>query len=140
MNRDEAREKFSAAMDAELGDARVQFEELLAQDAELREEYAQFVALFRETQALSLDRDARDVEDGPTPDLLAGVQRKLRVRSGGRFYRDRFSERSVRGLSIPMLLAGLMLVALLALFLMLNWTTVLDASPPSPSPGDQGQS
>jgi hypothetical protein len=135
MNRDEARENFSAAFDGELGEARAAFDALLAEDAELREEYEEFAQLLRETQSLAFDEALPEAGGAPTPDLLAGVQRKLRVRSGGRYYRDRFSERSVRGLSVPVLVAALMLVVLVVWFVALNWTTVVEApSAPAPAP------
>jgi len=132
MTGDEARENFSAAFDGELGEQRAAFDALLAEDAELRAEYEEFAQLLRETQSLGLDEDLPEAGGAPIPDLLAGVQKKLRARSGGRFYRDRFSEHSTRGLSVPMLLAGVMLVLLAVLFVALNWTTVLDAPPPTP--------
>ncbi len=131
MTGDEARENFSAAFDGELGEQRAAFDAILAEDTELRAEYEEFAQLLRETPSLALDEDLPEVGGAPTPDLLAGVQKKLRARSGGRFYRDRFSERSTRGLSVPMLVAGVMLVLLVVLFVALNWTTVLDARPPT---------
>lgn len=139
MTRDEARDNFSAAFDDELGDARADFDAVLAEDAELREEYEEFAQLLRETQSLALDEGAPAAGDAAAPDLLAGVQRKLRARSGGRYYRDRFSERSTRGFSMPMLIAGAMLILLAALFMALNWTMVLGtpappAHPEAPSP------
>jgi hypothetical protein len=39
-------------------------------------------------------------QGGGPVDLLAGVQEKLRVRSGGKFYRDRFAEQ--RGRANPL--------------------------------------
>lgn len=139
MTRDEARENFSAAFDGELGDARADFDALLREDAELREEYEEFVQLLRETQSLALDEDRPEADGAPTPDLLAGVQKKLRVRSGGRFYRDRFSEGAARGLSVPMLLAAVMLLVLVGLFVALNWTTVIDPPSPRPASASPGQ-
>ena len=141
MTRDEARDNFSAAFDGELGEARADFEALLAADAELREEYEEFAQLLRETQSLSLDEALPEAGGMPTPDLLAGVQRKLRQRSGGRYYRDRFSERSARGFSLPMVLAAVMLILLAAAFMALNWTMVLEAAtlaPTAPAPAAPG--
>ena len=132
MTRDEARENFGAAFDGELGETRAEFDALLAEDAELREEYDEFAQLLRETQSLALDDALPDGGGPPAPDLLAGVQKKLRARSGGRFYRDRFSERSTRGLSLPLVLAAAILVLLAVVLVALNWTTVLDVPPPAP--------
>jgi hypothetical protein len=57
--------------------------------------------------------------DAPAPDLLPGVQQRLRARSRGRFYADRFAERLGSGLLQPLPLAlimlGLLVLAWLAL-------------------------
>jgi hypothetical protein len=129
MTRDEARDLFSAAWDGELGAARGEFDALLAADPELRAEYEDFTRVLRETQALMGDAGPLESEAAPTPDVLAGVQRKLRARSGGRFYRDRFSERATRGVSWPLLLAGAMLVLLAVTYLVIAWTSVVDTQP-----------
>jgi hypothetical protein len=108
MTSQEARELFSAAFDAEL-DAQAQqaFDRALADDAVLASEYAEFRTL--------LEAAAEDIEVASTPDLLPGVQRRLRARSRGRFYRDRFSERAGIGARSPLIVAGaMMLIAALA--------------------------
>jgi hypothetical protein len=120
MTREEARDLFSAAWDGELGDARAEFDALLAADAALRAEYDALT----QSRAQAGSPLASDSE--PAPDVLAGVQRKLRARSGGRFYRDRFSERAARGVSWPLLLAAAMFALLAAAFLALEWTTVVE--------------
>ena len=143
MTRDEARDLFSAAWDGELGDARAEFDALLAADAALRAEYDAFTQILRETQSLTQGGSPLASDSEPAPDVLAGVQRKLRARSGGRFYRDRFSERAARGVSWPLLLAAAMFALLAAAFLALEWTTVVetpsrvqnrDAAPTSSTP------
>ena len=81
---EQARDLFSEAFEAELDDVtQARFDATLAAHATLAEEYEAFVALFAGTRAL----DALEA-----PDLLPHVQRKLRERSRGRFYRDRFSQ------------------------------------------------
>jgi anti-sigma factor RsiW len=107
MTSEQARELFSDALDDELdADARAAFERALHDDAELAREYAAFRATLQH---------ARGAQPSPAaPDLLAGVQRRLRQRSRGRFYGDRFSERLGRGLTQPLAIAVIML-ALLAL-------------------------
>ena len=109
MNSEQARAHFDAAVDDELSaDERAAFEAALARDAALRDEFASYRALLEATRALG-----RDV---PQVDLLAGVQHKLRARSGGRFYRDRFAAR--RGLHVGWMLgACAALVVLVALWL-----------------------
>jgi hypothetical protein len=129
MTRDEARDLFSAAWDGELGEARAAFDAQLANDSELRAEYDDFTRVLRETQAMMRGADPLVNHEAPVPDVLAGVQRKLRTRSGGRFYRDRFSERSGRGVTLPLLLAAAMFLLLAAAFLAIEWTSVVDAPP-----------
>lgn len=103
MTSQEARDLFSAAYDSELApDAQREFETALAHDAVLASEYEEFRTLL---QAAADD----DVVIATTPDLLPGVQRRLRARSRGRFYRDRFSERAGLGAKSPLLIAGVMI-------------------------------
>ncbi len=83
----EAREHMDAALDGELSqDEQVAFDSALARDASLREEYEDHARVLAETRSLGKDKAAQGV------DLLAGVQQRLRERSGGKFYRDRFAE------------------------------------------------
>lgn len=85
MNTEQARAQFSEALEGELdADAQRAFDAALAESAALRDEYKAFQAMVASTKGLAADT--------PAPDLLPAVQHKLRVRSGGRFYRDRFSE------------------------------------------------
>jgi hypothetical protein len=102
---DEARDLFSAAYDAQLTAAQqVAFELALERDPELAGQYAAFCA--------TLDAVGGEAPDAsPTPDLLPGVQRRLRNASGGRYYGDRFAERSGVGWFQPwMVLLGLALL------------------------------
>lgn len=103
MTSQEARELFSAAYDAELDPpTQAAFDAALAADAALATEYAEFRTL--------LTAAAQDsTPPGPTPDLLPGVQRRLRARSRGRFYRDRFSERAGLGVRSPLIVVVIML-------------------------------
>jgi anti-sigma factor RsiW len=104
----EARELFSAALEGELDAARSrELQACLAADPELQREYAAFEATFALVRA-------RKEQAAPAPDLLAGVQERLRARSRGRFYADRFAERRGRGLALPLLL-GVVMLGLLAL-------------------------
>lgn len=92
--REQARARFDAARDGELSeDERARFHAALAHDDELREEYEAWRSVLE--AAGQLAPDAQGV------DLLSGVQHKLRARSGGRFYRDRFAAR--RGTSTTLL-------------------------------------
>lgn len=85
MNADEARALFSEAYDGALDEPqREAFDAALDADAALRAEYEELAALLDEAHGLG------EVE-GDVPDLLPGVQKKLRERSRGRYYRDRFA-------------------------------------------------
>ena len=105
MTADEARELFSEALEAELSpDQQQAFDAALAADAELRAEYDAF------REMLELTRQAPKAVS--RPDLLPGVQKRLRARSKGRFYGDRFAQRAGLGVMHPVLLALLMLLLL----------------------------
>ena len=118
MSPEEARALFSDAHDGELDAAtRAALDAALAGDATLAEEYAAFgrmLALAREQPPLPAALDGRE------PDLLPAVQRALRVRSRGRFYADRFSERQGATRLTPWLVPLALLVLLGALFAALH--------------------
>lgn len=102
MTKEEARELFSSAYEGELDDARLtELRGLLAADPELAREYDELCA------TLALLRQPASTE--PTPNLLLGVQQRLRARSRGRFYADRFAERLGLGPGLPLTLALVML-------------------------------
>lgn len=107
MNAAEARERFSAAYEGELPDGeRAQFEAALEQDAALSAEYDAF-----RTTMKAMGQALGSSDAVPPPDLLGGVQRTLRARSKGRFYRDRFSmlEPRQQGLWVSLCLIVLVL-------------------------------
>lgn len=52
----------------------------------------------------------------PAPDVLSGVQSKLHQRSGGRFYRDRFSR--MQSTTITIWITTLLIVGACALWLL----------------------
>jgi hypothetical protein len=104
---DEARQLFSAAYEAQLAaDEQLAFDAALEQAPELLAEYSAFCATL----------DAVRTSTQPVPDILGGVQRRLRNASAGRYYGDRFAERS----GIRRLQPWLMLGAV-ALLLGLTW-------------------
>lgn len=129
MTSDEARELFSEVWDGELDpDRRVAFEAAVAADPELRAEWEGFRAMLEEAHSLA----AEDPAEGPTPDLLSGVQKRLRECSRGRFYRDRFSTRATTArAAIPILLGLVMLVVIVVAWIMMN---VVDVRAPSVTP------
>lgn len=105
MTPEQAEALFSVAYDHQLDESEQRaFDAALASDAELAQRYAEFR---RTLETLKLT----DMSGHETPDLLPGVQRRLRNKSGGRFYADRFAERS--GWASRQLYAGLLICALL---------------------------
>ncbi len=122
MSSEEAREHFSAVYDGELGDEEQKaFDAALAADAELQGEWREFRDLLNEAHALDEELD----DEGP--DLLSGVQNKIRARSRGRFYKDRFAETPGGGL-LPILMAGVMLLLVAVAWLMLHYVQVEPAT------------
>ena len=101
MTDDQARDMFGAALDDGLSrDERASFEAHLSAHPQLAEEFARFRGLF--AQAGEVHRAV------PVPDLLPGVQKKLRDRSR----RDGTAQLRGRGFLTPTTL-GLVLIALL---------------------------
>ncbi|MGD8861393.1 MAG: hypothetical protein PVI30_15395 [Myxococcales bacterium] len=118
MTPEQARELFSDAVEGELPpEQQRELDALLEGDPELRAELDEF------RDMLELTRQAAS-EPPVVPDLLPGVQERLRRRSRGRFYGDRFSRRAGLGLLHPVALAVLMLAVLGAAWVALS---VLDA-------------
>jgi anti-sigma factor RsiW len=108
---DEVRARFDAALDDELTEEeRAAFTAALAEDEQLRAEYERLRELLSATKQLA--------SDVPAVDLLASVQHKLRARSGGKFYRDRFAERRAvqPGVSLVLIVSALFLLAALSWF------------------------
>ena len=123
MNAEQARGMFSAAWEAQLDDAQQQaFERALDRDPALAAEYAAFCATFEAVSGSALT--------APAPDLLRGVQKRLRNASGGRFYGDRFAERAGVGRFAPWLwltALALLLGALWLAFAVLGQLSVSNA-------------
>lgn len=105
----EARARFDDALDGELtAEQQAAFDAALASDQALREEYERLRALLHDTGALGRVSHV---------DLLSGVQDKLRARSAGRFYRDRFASRGASGgLSVMIALSACLLLGVLVWF------------------------
>ena len=112
----EAKELFSAAYDGELLDEQqAGFDQALATDPELARQFDEFCDTMNAALlSAAPERIAGSEPAAVVPDLLPGVQSRLRARSAGRFYADRFAEKSGKGLTGPLSLAVIM-VALCAL-------------------------
>ncbi len=127
MTSDEARELFSEAYDGTLGERQAELAAALEADPGLGAEWEQFRTLLDETRAMGLEDQEAEV-----PDLLAGVQRKLRQRSRGRYYRDRFA-RGHGAQSLFPLLIGIILLAVIAVaWLGMHYAQVEQAPAPRP--------
>ncbi len=108
MTPDEARDLMSEAFEGELDEPRrLAFEAVVASDPELGEEWASFRAMMHGTRAIGLDV-------APPIHLLGGVQERLRARSRGRFYRDRFSTMRRGEMALPVIL-GVMTIVIFAI-------------------------
>lgn len=132
MTSEQARELFSAAIESELdADARAEFEAALLADPQLAREYASFGAVFERARGalLARTRTSSAHEPLPAPDLLSGVQRRLRERSRGRFYADRFAERVGAGLVQPWTLALILLGVIALLWLGLSLFEAASVTP-----------
>ncbi|MFW5921077.1 MAG: anti-sigma factor family protein [Polyangiales bacterium] len=129
MTPDEARDQFSAAYEGELSpEQREAFDEALERDADLRAEYESF----RSTMGGMRRLGASDEE--PSVDVLGGVQRKLRTRSRGRFYRDRFAQKSGVGRWMPLILGIAMLLVIAVAWMALHFVQVQGTPEPDPDP------
>ena len=127
MTPDEARERFSAAWDGELAaEDKAAFDAALAADPALAAEYEEFSQLLREAHAMAED------DDEEVPDLLGGVQNRIRARSRGRFYRDRFATESRARSTLPIMLGIVMLV-----IVAIAWLTIHVVQVDAPRVGRQ---
>lgn len=124
---DEIRDKFSAAYDNELsGEERAAFERALASNSELKAEYEEFAALLRSTHAL-----ADEADELKAPDLVRGVHARIRARSGGKFFRDRFSEESGPRGVMPILLLSVMLMLVVISWFAMQYARELEPTEPT---------
>lgn len=118
MTPDEARDRMSDAFEGELSEEdRLAFEALLASDAELRAEWAAFKSMMHETRAIGLDV-------APPIHLLGGVQQRLRARSRGRFYRDRFSTMRRGEMVLPVVLGVVTIVLFLIAYAAMRYVEI----------------
>lgn len=109
-----ARALFQRALDDDLSpDEKSALEHALASDAELARELSGLRQLSARGAALA--------SATPSVDILSSVQQKLRARSGGRFYRDRFAEKQgQRGALIWIIATSLVVVLGVVLWLSLR--------------------
>ena len=133
MNSEQARHLFSEAFEGDLDPERAAaFEAALAADEGLRADYDDFV------ETLQLVGRLDELDPAPAPDLLHGVQERLRRRSRGRYYRDRFAKRAGPGWMMPLAAVVAVLLVLAAAFFAMQTTVILKAAPGGES-GEHGQ-
>ncbi|MCA9639065.1 MAG: hypothetical protein KC492_00185 [Myxococcales bacterium] len=101
------------AMEQELADAMQELEEEGVSLPELSED--------EENELRSLIRGAlAEKQESDAPDVLAGVQKKLRERSGGKFFRDGWSTSQEAPIATYLVTSALMLVVLLLVYAVLG--------------------
>jgi len=121
MTADEARDRFADAVEGTLGEDAAAFEAALASDAELKDEYALYQQLMGSTRALGDDDEVQ-----PPPALLPEVQRKIRTRSRGRFFRDRFAAEGGEKNTLTLVLAMAILLIVAATMVLVQDLVVVD--------------
>lgn len=132
MDSNEARDLFSEAYEGDLEGERIDaFEKALAEDDDLKAEYDDFV------QTLEMVHDLGNADDGlPPPDLLRGVQERLRNRSKGRYYRDRFAQRASMSWMLSVMLAVTVLFLVGAAWYVTQAMLVETVDAPSAQPNE----
>lgn len=133
MTSDEARDLLGEAIEGTLDpEKRDAFDAAIAADAELREELEAYRAVLGGVARIA----ARD-EDEQAPDLLHGVQARLRKRSRGRYYRDRFAERAGPRSVLPVL-AAILVALVLAFAWVATQSIIVIEAPRGPASGGGG--
>lgn len=122
MKTSDARERFSDAYDGELSDDTLRdFRAALSADPGLATEYKAFSDL--------LTHAADRLPVGDAPDLMRGIQKRLRGSTRLRFFGDRFAGAFGRGGISPMLLAMCVVALIALLWLALNLFQKLEGEP-----------
>jgi len=135
MDSEHARDLFSEALEGDLEDERKDaFDAALEEDEELKAEYEEFVETFDLLHHLASEETVRP------PNLLPRIQERIRRRSGGRYYRDRFARRTGGpGWTMPVIAAVCVLVLLGVVYYALETTVLLDdaARPAGGAPSEE---
>ena len=104
----EARDLFSQAFEGDLDEERKRaFDEALMEDEQLDQEYAEFVETFEMVRVLATPESVK------APNLLPRIQERIRRRSGGKYYRDRFPRRAGQpGWMMPVIVSTAVLLVI----------------------------
>lgn len=133
MTDDELRDLFSAYHDRELDPERSESVRVaLEANPALHKEYKGFCAMVDGLQSMAAGSErpeatATPATEQPSVDLLKGVQRRIHTRSGGKFYRDRWSRTA--GVFPLEIFAAVLLVALVLAYFAMTSITVRPAQP-----------
>jgi anti-sigma factor RsiW len=138
MTDDAVRDLFSAYHDRELpADQHEGVRAALEANPELAREYASFCEMLGALSGLAESAPPPVVTPATPPptDLIAGVQRRIQKRSGGKFYNDRWSRTA--GLFPLELVAVLVLIGLVVAYFAMTMVSVESAgqapAPAAPS-------
>lgn len=113
MSEDDARELFGEAIDGALeGAQEAEFDALLARSGELREEYEAYRRVVQGLAGAAPRVADEDAPGEPMPSLVPKVQARLRRRSRGRYFRDRYAARGGGGKELALLVAVTLLLLL----------------------------
>jgi anti-sigma factor RsiW len=137
LNDDEVRDLFSAYHDRELSPERTEaVREALDASPSLKGEYGAFCRMLDGLSAMAAAAEApvtgvakEAPKETTPPDLLAGVQRRLQKRSGGRFYGDMWSR--LAGILPLELIATLVLIALVLAYAAMTMVSARPAPAPT---------
>jgi hypothetical protein len=137
---DEVRERFSAYHDGELPpDEAAAVRERLDASKALSAEYDAFCKMLSGLSGLGADVPP-DAKPGVAPpaekvDLLAGVQKRLNQRSGGKFYRNRWSRTAgvVPLEALALVVLGLLVLAYVAMTFISDLQPAAPSAPPPPA-------
>jgi anti-sigma factor RsiW len=130
MTSDDARDRFGDAIDGLLsGEEQRAFDAALSSDRELREEYEAYRSIVKGVatavpHVAGADGEASAGETAPS--LVPMVQDRIRRRSKGRYFRDRFSSGQARGGGLTIMLVTAAFLLLVAVWLLLDNVAILE--------------
>ena len=127
----EARGLFSEAFEGDLDEERKRaFDEALMEDEQLDQEYAEFVETFEMVRVLATPESVK------APNLLPRIQERIRRRSGGKYYRDRFPRRAGQpGWMMPVIVSAAVLLVIAIIWFAFQATMIFNEAAMRAQPG-----